>query len=277
MKTAIASCCLVMITVMLGVRGYPTGAPPEGCSTMLPGHGVPAQTGTTNPYKILTDKSTFSCPGDSITVSVSGNSLRGFLCQPIPNTGELEQNPRDPVQKQNKCGQMASLTHVDNTIKSSISFFWKPETTQSVNIVCTVVQSKLMFWVNVSSTTLRYVKGNCQRPTPGQEIPEHGGSDAGKRGGEVIDSVERVSADTGLDRTPDAGTNMVDSRRDQLPDTSMDNRLDIGVKDRDAINDPDAPGRDLTDTKDRDGKNVGHRSSGMIALVVLLVLSNMVW
>jgi hypothetical protein len=40
-------------------------------------------------------------------VTVTGNSFRGFLCQPVPNTGELLQNPQDPVQKQNKCGQVS--------------------------------------------------------------------------------------------------------------------------------------------------------------------------
>ena len=41
-----------------------------------------------------------------ITVSVTGNSFRGFLCQPVPNTGALIQNPHDPIKKQNKCGQV---------------------------------------------------------------------------------------------------------------------------------------------------------------------------
>lgn len=60
------SSCLAIVTLIPEVSGYPTGAPPEGCRSMLPGHGVPAQTGTTNPYTVMTDRTVFSCPGDEI-------------------------------------------------------------------------------------------------------------------------------------------------------------------------------------------------------------------
>jgi hypothetical protein len=65
-KIAVSISCL-FVTMSLCVRGYPTGAPPEACRLMIPGHGVPAQTGTSNPYRIMTTKTTFSCPGDTVT------------------------------------------------------------------------------------------------------------------------------------------------------------------------------------------------------------------
>ncbi|XP_060557315.1 putative defense protein Hdd11 [Ruditapes philippinarum] len=263
MNIAVSISCL-FVTMALFVRGYPTGAPPEACRQMIPGHGVPAQTGTSNPYRIMTTKTTFSCPGDTVTVTVTGNSFRGFLCQPVPNTGELLQNPQDPVQKQNKCGQMASLTHDDNSIKSSVSFIWKPLTTQSVNIVCTVVQTKLNFWTNVSSTTLRYIKSRCQPSRT--EATEQAGSDV-KQVTAVINTE-----DVGKDNVPDTRVNVPDSRTDQVPDTKLDNKLE----EKDVHGTDTGVGIDSTDTRDSDGNNIGHTTSVltgfMLSLVVCLLI-----
>ena len=65
-NSSITLACM-FVSMLLCVQGYPTGAPPEACRHMIPGHGVPAQTGTSNPYKVMTSKTTFSCPGDTIT------------------------------------------------------------------------------------------------------------------------------------------------------------------------------------------------------------------
>lgn len=162
----------VLSSVLGKMYGYSSGVPPDQCEQMTPSHGVAAQTGP-SPYTIYLSPSTFSCPGQDITVTINGTStFKGFLCQPRPDpnnyntSGSLSATGNTQVK--NNCGTNAALTHVDNSPKAGVSFVWKAANDNtSVHIICTIVQSYDTLWVKTTSATVSYAAGQCPGDTSG--------------------------------------------------------------------------------------------------------------
>ncbi|KAH3870769.1 hypothetical protein DPMN_033959 [Dreissena polymorpha] len=120
--------------------------PRDACNTMVPAHGVSAQTGA-NPYRIVMTKATYS-PSENIQVSLQG----------IAGVG----NPCD----------LAAATHqqTGNDDKPSINLTWTAPDTNvgSIVFVYTVVQQRVTFWVKQQSANLTYQASGSGNPVPTQ-------------------------------------------------------------------------------------------------------------
>ncbi|XP_060563758.1 putative defense protein Hdd11-like [Ruditapes philippinarum] len=169
----ILSTCLVVSLFILGSNSSPNGAPPGSCSSMIPSPNHHASTPRTTPcpYTIETTPNTFTC-GSTVSVTLGKIStatpgFRGFLCQARTNvddystvTGTLTDTD-NAVLSTNRCPAVnASITHAERSVKDSFTFDWTNDgtsaTTNSVYIVCTLVQSKTIFWVNMTTPALTY-------------------------------------------------------------------------------------------------------------------------
>ncbi|XP_072276082.1 putative ferric-chelate reductase 1 [Pyxicephalus adspersus] len=115
---------------------YPNGKVEESCSTMIPGHGLPAQTSIA-PYS-LTISSTNYTGMSAFIVTLNkeqdGKDFKGFMIQArAPNggtsLGTFVVNSSD-VQTL-KCDSPASaVSHTSRDLKSSVQVIWLPPNTQ---------------------------------------------------------------------------------------------------------------------------------------------------
>ncbi|CAG2177500.1 unnamed protein product, partial [Oppiella nova] len=75
---------ITLITLLcnpLKVYGYSQGAPTRACATMVPGHGVPAQTGPADNYALQVEPIN---GGRDVSVSIvanTGHTFTGFMVQ----------------------------------------------------------------------------------------------------------------------------------------------------------------------------------------------------
>ncbi|XP_045175980.1 putative ferric-chelate reductase 1 [Mercenaria mercenaria] len=155
---------MMMFMLVPAAYSYPKGAPPGACDLMSPNHGVNVHAQTVpSPYTITVSPSTYVC-GDTISVTLNGTAFKGFLCQARPNVNNYSTvgslSDTDPsVIARNRCsGEGTSLTHSEPGNKSSFTFSWTHSGTTNgdVYIVCTVVQSKLVFWNKLTSSAITY-------------------------------------------------------------------------------------------------------------------------
>ncbi|XP_060563735.1 putative defense protein 3 [Ruditapes philippinarum] len=152
---------LMMYYLVTSTDGYSIGAPMGACDTMTPSHGAVAQTSPSS-YTITPSSSTFDC-GESISITLSGGTFKGFLCQArldvngSSTVGTLEESDGSSSTT-NKCAGKASITQNSGTDKTTLQFTWthSGESTEDIYIVCTVVQTQIVFWENVASTALTY-------------------------------------------------------------------------------------------------------------------------
>lgn len=154
-----------------GVESFPTGAPPQACVSMTPGHGV-EQT-SVNPYSIRIVGGLDSyTPGSPVKLRVAGNAdFQGMLLQArrfgstdatpvgtfldpdVPTSGTLRllqcTNPGDAV------------THVSaftQTIAADVELTWTPPTQDvgQIYFVATVAQERFTWWKGAESSALTF-------------------------------------------------------------------------------------------------------------------------
>ena len=70
---------LLVVSIFESVQARSNGEVEEACLTMLPGHNNDPQT-SQSPYTIVADADTYS-GGETITVTISGGTFRGFFVQ----------------------------------------------------------------------------------------------------------------------------------------------------------------------------------------------------
>lgn len=142
---------------------------------------------------------------------------------------------------------------------------------------CTVVKSKFLFWVNITSPVLRYVQANCGH---GKETGR------GEPGENVVNADKTPSEDSSIMGSGTAG-GILGGTADIRPGTSgkginQSPDKDIHpdkVNSKDASIDKDMLGgtdRDVIGGADVDGRDGGGRPSGTILLVVTLAVCMMV-
>ncbi|KAL4226039.1 hypothetical protein ACF0H5_014027 [Mactra antiquata] len=149
-------------TCLSVVFTYSTGAPAARCSSMLPNHGASPQSGDN--YNIQVSPNTYGCDSSTVvSVTMTSSAFKGFLCQARTNpsndiTSGTLTNVNDAYTTVNNCAGKASLTHDNNMDKTSIRMEWKPDLTKldTVYIVCTIVESKMMFWTNQTSAAITF-------------------------------------------------------------------------------------------------------------------------
>ena len=80
-NVAVTAVFIVFNTVFQTAQCYSRGAPSTQCALMTPGHGVPAQNGT-SPYSVKTAKP-YYVPGENVAISIESSSddIKGYLIQ----------------------------------------------------------------------------------------------------------------------------------------------------------------------------------------------------
>ncbi|XP_041126935.1 putative ferric-chelate reductase 1 [Polyodon spathula] len=147
---------------LLVVTCYPNGQVTAVCSTMIPTHGVSAQS-ILAPYNITASKDTYN-PGDQITVILQGSDLfEGFFLQ-ARKTGETSAfgtfTVTDIANSQGlDCnGPNSAVSHTSNTGLTKIQATWVAPNSSPGNLEfrATIVKSKLIFWVQVKSSQVTF-------------------------------------------------------------------------------------------------------------------------
>ncbi|XP_062566577.1 ferric-chelate reductase 1-like [Saccostrea cucullata] len=170
--------CLNLLIVV--VIGYPNGAPPNVCDTMVPGHSGAVQTGASS--YTMTMNSTIYTAGDVIEVTVTGGTFRGIFIQArsancstvslpafslMTNEGNLKTLTCNNVQN-------SAVTHTTKSDKTQAKFYWKPAAnTGHIYFRATVVQVYSTYWVGIQSPVLR--DSNSSDPVP-SSICQPGGN-----------------------------------------------------------------------------------------------------
>lgn len=142
----------------------PSGAPTAACSTMLPNHGVGAQT-TDSPYKIVVSSKNIK-NDDYLDVKIESvnevDQFRGFILRALNRDdkviGMFSASPAATYKILN-CSQITEssawsfVTHANNQDKNSLSFQWRApaDFTGDIRFKATVVKVKEVFWSNVES------------------------------------------------------------------------------------------------------------------------------
>jgi len=162
MRALIAYSALVLGLATLA-HGFGTGAPnaPHICNSLTPKHGGEEQK-TPSPYGLAVSKKTVR-RGETVTftvISSGGEKIRGFLVQARDSSGNAAPVGTfiaGPGSQGIACSDIpdSSLTHSNNDERSSVSVQWKaPNQPGTYNILATIVQDKLTYWVAQKSDTI---------------------------------------------------------------------------------------------------------------------------
>ncbi|XP_061171763.1 putative defense protein 3 [Saccostrea echinata] len=182
------SLLLCLNLLIVAVIGYPSGAPPSVCETMVPGHRGAVQTGASS--FTLTMNSTSYTAGDVIEVTVSGGTFRGIFIQArsancstvtlptfslMTNEGNL---------KTLTCNSVAdsAVTHTTKSDKTQAKFYWTPAANVGhIYFRATVVQVYSTYWVGIQSSVLR--DSNSSDPVPNSICQPEGSTTVQTPGG----------------------------------------------------------------------------------------------
>lgn len=160
--------CLLLINSM--VFAHKDGAPLKACMEMTPGHtGTSPQPLETAIHKLMIAPAPQikSVKKDSIVVTLNGakGAFKGFFIQArsltsgdVNPVGVWDVSAASGLAKGVDCGDNkdSAVTHIDNTLKPSVSLFWTPPEKFSgkVVFVATVVQEYKTYWVGIQSEGL---------------------------------------------------------------------------------------------------------------------------
>ncbi|XP_059616866.1 putative defense protein Hdd11 [Phlebotomus argentipes] len=158
-------CIIFFVAVALPLAwANSAGAPNDACKDLVPQHHVDPQS-STPPYSYVLPKKRTVSPGESVAVTVRGNSdndtIKGFLVQARPvgksqSVGSFAPLPGHPLQGLN-CGSADNaLTHtkIENSVKEVSFKYTVPQNAQKgqkFNFLSTVALNGGVFWVRVPS------------------------------------------------------------------------------------------------------------------------------
>ncbi|WAR01604.1 DFP3-like protein [Mya arenaria] len=159
--------CFIVLAMPSVVTGYSAGAPSGACDSMTPNHGTTTSSAPI-PYTLTVSTNTYDC-NDVITVTLvaSSDAFKGFLCQARPDVntystvGTLAAS--GGLSATSNCGDGA-ITHSEGSNKTSAVFTWTASGNSStVNIVCTVVQTQMNFWVKGVQQPITFSGSVCSK------------------------------------------------------------------------------------------------------------------
>lgn len=152
----------VYFGLILQVHCYIIGAPEGTCDDMLPNHGVVANN-TPVPYVIKLSSNSYS-PNKNISVTIEikrDTVFEGFIMA-ARRKGEIENfGSFYPVSGTHtlKCSNKnnSSITHSNNSKRKNLTVIWEAPAINvgDLQMTATIVRTKLIFWMNVTSEVLR--------------------------------------------------------------------------------------------------------------------------
>jgi hypothetical protein len=154
---------LLLLIAVAMTTAYKKSVPTSVCQSMSPSHGSSAQT-TASPYMLTTSAPCYT-PGVALTVTLSGagssTSFRGFLLEArlagsdAASYGTFSTN-NDADSQTIACFGAANsaVSHANSNDKLVKSFSWTaPSTlTDSIQFTATVVKTRTVYWLGVSTT-----------------------------------------------------------------------------------------------------------------------------
>ncbi|GAB0098558.1 putative defense protein Hdd11-like [Sergentomyia squamirostris] len=157
---------LVAVVALPGTWANSAGAPDVACKDLVPQHKVDPQS-TQAPYSYVLPQKRTVTPGESIQVTVRGNSktdtIKGFLVQARLNgdttpIGTFSTLPGQPTQNLNCGTETNALTHKTITTNvEEISFKYTVPTNakkgEKFQFFSTVAIDGYHFWVRIPSDT----------------------------------------------------------------------------------------------------------------------------
>ncbi|KAL5004868.1 hypothetical protein ScPMuIL_018324 [Solemya velum] len=172
----------IVTALCQGVLSKRDGAPASVCGTMMPSHGVSAQT-SASPYTITTDKTTISAGDDTgiqVTIQGTETTFEGLLVQArdfsgssLDAVGTFELPQGETYLKTVDCTHIkGAVTHSNTDEQSSKTFTWKPPTSVTADVEiqfrATIAKVKAEFWTGVTSgkiTVTKAVDPSTTQPT----------------------------------------------------------------------------------------------------------------
>ncbi|XP_055364628.1 putative ferric-chelate reductase 1 [Betta splendens] len=164
--TAMELLVLLLLCFSPVVWCYSTGLVTASCDSMVPQHGVPAQT-TPAPYTVTVDRTILNL-GDQVTVrlqATGSNAFEGFLLKAMQagsQTAVGSFSVSTTGAQLLACSQKpnSAVSHTSALNKSQIQATWTPDSSgsmESIKFLATFVQSESVFWVAVQSPVLNYI------------------------------------------------------------------------------------------------------------------------
>ncbi|KAF4113685.1 hypothetical protein G5714_006230 [Onychostoma macrolepis] len=151
---------VVILQVLTSVLSFPNGAPTSTCVDMMPRHGGVQPKPNPAPYTIHPSSTTFQT-GKPITVVIKGPDYRGVLLEARSGSdskaiGTWQTPPTNTKFLECSGNQQGAITHANTNIKNNSTVYtWiPPATAQNVFFKATVAQQRIVFWVDVISSTL---------------------------------------------------------------------------------------------------------------------------
>ena len=148
------------LCVLSTINANRKGAPLEACQKMKPQHGTGAQSSVA-PYNISVEPMHYSS-GTTVTVNLTSSStqFKGYLLQMrrIDNNKIIAGFSIDNGGQLLACDDQnnTAVTHTNNSEKTDVSFTWTApaQSEGSLQVIATVVQSKLKFWTMIKSNII---------------------------------------------------------------------------------------------------------------------------
>lgn len=161
---------VVFAAVVSMVNGWPTGADPGRCESMVPGHGT-VQTGP-NSHTVTASASEYT-PGETVEVTISGE-IRGLLIQARKADGSsttpygtFSVDANDGLKAMECTVDNDAATHSNTDPKTDVKLTWTAPASDvgKLKFVATVLEGKETWWMNAESGEMAYKAEENGSPT----------------------------------------------------------------------------------------------------------------
>lgn len=166
---------LLLLTFLpMNSNGFPNGRVEVACKTMVPVHGVDAQT-SSPPYVLnFVSVNYTGTLGFTVTLSTEPGAIdfKGFMIQARAPGGDDPQGTfvvTSPDAQLLQCTNPGNaVSHTSSSMKSNVSVIWLPPKRASTDIQfrATVVQVRPTFWTNVLSDVIPLAGAGLQLMAP---------------------------------------------------------------------------------------------------------------
>lgn len=149
---------VVLLTTTPSGDAYGTGAPPEACATLRPGH-VPfkPQDPSLVPHRYAAEfhrESRDRKDADVVLIRLNGDTIAGFVAQVHDDSGSAigQFSVENRYCKLLSCfEENDSITHNSGIVKKDIDFSWRPTKIQSgkLRLNATIAKTMRIYWTDV--------------------------------------------------------------------------------------------------------------------------------
>ncbi|XP_057338754.1 putative defense protein 1 [Microplitis mediator] len=147
---------IVGLLALTSVNGFPDGAPVDVCVKERPNqpyHGqVRAQPANTSPYQIIASSNSYG-PGKQISVSIRGDTFKGFFIQARDSRTHAWIGSFAPTPNTKVFDECSAVTHADPKDKQEATLIWNSPAKGQGQVYFTgsVLKNYSTFWAELIS------------------------------------------------------------------------------------------------------------------------------